>query len=235
MPSASRAPGPAPSRSTPVPAATSTPRWCERALGSLDPADGSLLFVENVGNLVCPALFDVGEHRRVVVVSVTEGDDKPLKYPQMFAGADLVVVNKTDLLPYVDCRPRRGHQERPRRQPRRRRAAAVRARRRRHGRLVRVARDPDQPLRPKETRWTPTTPGTWPSGSTRCSTRSGGATTPAVNGAGRGAGAVLVGLYGAGLERAVELVAGPDDPDRLRTLADDDLVGSAAGPARPAP
>jgi len=75
----------------------------ERALGSLDPGEGSLLFVENVGNLVCPALFDVGEHRRVVVVSVTEGDDKPLKYPQMFAAADLVVVNKTDLLPYVDC------------------------------------------------------------------------------------------------------------------------------------
>ena len=75
----------------------------ERALDSLDPGDGSLLFVENVGNLVCPALFDVGEHRRVVVVSVTEGDDKPLKYPQMFAAADLVVVNKTDLLPYVDC------------------------------------------------------------------------------------------------------------------------------------
>src|SRR6188508_2970216 len=75
----------------------------ERALGALDPGDGSLLFVENVGNLVCPALFDVGEHRRVVVVSVTEGDDKPLKYPQMFAAADLVVVNKTDLLPYVDC------------------------------------------------------------------------------------------------------------------------------------
>ena len=75
----------------------------ERALGSLDPSEGSLLFVENVGNLVCPALFDVGEHRRVVVVSVTEGDDKPLKYPQMFAAADLLVVNKTDLLPYVDC------------------------------------------------------------------------------------------------------------------------------------
>ena len=74
-----------------------------RALHELDPPAGSLLFVENVGNLVCPALFDVGEHRRVVVVSVTEGDDKPLKYPQMFAAADLVVVNKTDLLPYVDC------------------------------------------------------------------------------------------------------------------------------------
>ena len=73
-----------------------------RALEQLHPADGSLLFVENVGNLVCPALFDLGEHRKVVVISVTEGDDKPLKYPHMFAAADLVVVNKTDLLPYVD-------------------------------------------------------------------------------------------------------------------------------------
>ena len=66
------------------------------------PGAGILLFVENVGNLVCPALFDLGEHAKVVVISVTEGDDKPLKYPHMFAAADLVVVNKTDLLPYVD-------------------------------------------------------------------------------------------------------------------------------------
>jgi hydrogenase nickel incorporation protein HypB len=73
-----------------------------RALHELAPAEGSLLFVENVGNLVCPALFDVGEHAKVVVISVTEGDDKPLKYPHMFAAADLVLVNKTDLLPYVD-------------------------------------------------------------------------------------------------------------------------------------
>ena len=73
-----------------------------RALHDLDPPDGSLLFVENVGNLVCPALFDLGERAKVVVISVTEGDDKPLKYPHMFAAADLVVVNKTDLLPYVD-------------------------------------------------------------------------------------------------------------------------------------
>ena len=73
-----------------------------RAVRALDPEEGALLFVENVGNLVCPALFDVGEHARVVVISVTEGDDKPLKYPTMFAAADLVVVNKTDLLPYVD-------------------------------------------------------------------------------------------------------------------------------------
>jgi hydrogenase nickel incorporation protein HypB len=75
-----------------------------RGLAELRPADGSLVFVENVGNLVCPALFDLGEAARVVVVSVTEGEDKPLKYPHMFAVADLVVVNKIDLLPYVDAR-----------------------------------------------------------------------------------------------------------------------------------
>jgi hydrogenase nickel incorporation protein HypB len=73
-----------------------------RGLDVLDPADGSLLFVENVGNLVCPALFDLGESAKVVIISVTEGDDKPLKYPHMFSAADLVLVNKTDLLPYVD-------------------------------------------------------------------------------------------------------------------------------------
>ena len=72
------------------------------ALDSLAPEAGSLLFVENVGNLVCPALFDLGERAKVVVISVTEGTDKPLKYPYMFAAADLVVVNKVDLLPYVD-------------------------------------------------------------------------------------------------------------------------------------
>src|SRR5690242_15321312 len=72
------------------------------ALHDLDPRDGSLLFVENVGNLVCPALFDLGEGAKVVVVSVTEGTDKPLKYPHMFAVADLVLVNKIDLAPYVD-------------------------------------------------------------------------------------------------------------------------------------
>lgn len=73
-----------------------------RGLEALQPATGSLVFVENVGNLVCPALFDLGESAKVVVISVTEGDDKPLKYPHMFASADLVIVNKTDLLPYVD-------------------------------------------------------------------------------------------------------------------------------------
>ncbi|WP_256069337.1 hydrogenase nickel incorporation protein HypB [Streptomyces sp. DvalAA-14] len=72
------------------------------ALTTLSPAPGSLVLVENVGNLVCPALFDLGERSRVVVISVTEGSDKPLKYPYMFAAADLIVINKIDLLPYVD-------------------------------------------------------------------------------------------------------------------------------------
>ncbi|KUI11763.1 hydrogenase nickel incorporation protein HypB [Mycobacterium sp. GA-1285] len=72
-----------------------------RALHELEPEHGSVLFIENVGNLVCPALFDLGEHSKVVIISVTEGDDKPLKYPHMFAAARLVVVNKIDLLPYV--------------------------------------------------------------------------------------------------------------------------------------
>ena len=72
------------------------------ALDKLNPERDSLLFIEIVGNLVCPALFDLGESRRVVVVSVTEGDDKPLKYPYMFASSRLCLVNKTDLLPYVD-------------------------------------------------------------------------------------------------------------------------------------
>jgi hydrogenase nickel incorporation protein HypB len=75
-----------------------------RGLAELAPPPGSLVFVENVGNLVCPALFDLGEAARVVVVSVTEGEDKPLKYPYMFSVADLVVINKIDLLPYVDVR-----------------------------------------------------------------------------------------------------------------------------------
>lgn len=64
--------------------------------------DHSVLFIENVGNLVCPSLFDLGEARRVVVISVTEGDDKPLKYPNMFHTSHLCIINKTDLLPYVE-------------------------------------------------------------------------------------------------------------------------------------
>ncbi|MEO6887162.1 MAG: hydrogenase nickel incorporation protein HypB [Jatrophihabitantaceae bacterium] len=71
------------------------------ALDTLDPT-GGLLLIENVGNLVCPALFDLGENARVVIMSVTEGADKPLKYPHIFATATAVVLNKIDLLPYVD-------------------------------------------------------------------------------------------------------------------------------------
>ena len=73
-----------------------------RAMAALAPTPGSVMVVENVGNLVCPALFDLGEAARVVVMSVTEGADKPLKYPHMFRTADLVLLNKVDLLPYVD-------------------------------------------------------------------------------------------------------------------------------------
>jgi hydrogenase nickel incorporation protein HypB len=71
------------------------------ALESLKPIDGSLLFIENVGNLVCPAAFDLGEAHKVVILSVTEGEDKPLKYPDMFHAADLLLLNKVDLLPYL--------------------------------------------------------------------------------------------------------------------------------------
>lgn len=62
----------------------------------------SIMFIENVGNLVCPAAFDLGENNRVVLLSVTEGENKPLKYPDMFKGADVLLLTKTDLLPYVD-------------------------------------------------------------------------------------------------------------------------------------
>ena len=62
----------------------------------------SILFIENVGNLVCPAMWDLGEAAKIAILSVTEGEDKPLKYPDMFAAATLMVLNKTDLLPYLD-------------------------------------------------------------------------------------------------------------------------------------
>ncbi len=73
----------------------------EAAVSRLAPEDGSILFIENVGNLVCPAEFDLGEAHKVAVLSVTEGEDKPLKYPDMFRASDLVILNKIDLLPYV--------------------------------------------------------------------------------------------------------------------------------------
>jgi hydrogenase nickel incorporation protein HypB len=78
-----------------------------RALEALAPADGSIVVIENVGNLVCPALFDLGESLRVVIVSVTDGDDKPLKYPHMFRASDVLLLNKLDLLPWVRFDPAR--------------------------------------------------------------------------------------------------------------------------------
>jgi hydrogenase nickel incorporation protein HypB len=72
------------------------------ALKKMEVENHAILFIENVGNLVCPAMFDLGEQKRVVVISVTEGDDKPLKYPYMFQTSNLCIINKTDLLPYVD-------------------------------------------------------------------------------------------------------------------------------------
>ena len=71
------------------------------AYGEMDLKQDSVLFIENVGNLVCPALFDLGEDKKVVVISVTEGQDKPIKYPTMFDAADICIINKIDLLPYV--------------------------------------------------------------------------------------------------------------------------------------
>ena len=73
-----------------------------RAVQQLRPSPGALVLIENVGNLVCPALFDLGERAKVVVFSVTEGEDKPLKYPHMFRAAGLVLLSKTDLLPHLD-------------------------------------------------------------------------------------------------------------------------------------
>lgn len=77
-------------------------RMVESALEKMNIEANSILFIENVGNLVCPAMFDLGEHKRVVVISVTEGDDKPMKYPYMFQSSHLCIINKTDLLPWVD-------------------------------------------------------------------------------------------------------------------------------------
>ncbi len=73
-----------------------------KSIQKLEPGNDSVLMIENVGNLVCPALFDLGESVRIVIMSVTEGDDKPVKYPNMFQTSDLCIINKTDLLPYVD-------------------------------------------------------------------------------------------------------------------------------------
>ncbi len=72
------------------------------ALQQMDLTTRQLLFIENVGNLVCPASYDLGEYKKVVIISTTEGDDKPIKYNTMFSKANLCIINKTDLLPYVE-------------------------------------------------------------------------------------------------------------------------------------
>ena len=71
------------------------------AARALNPAPGSLLLIENVGNLVCPAMFDLGEAMKIAVISTTEGEDKPLKYPHMFRAVGIVIINKMDLAPHV--------------------------------------------------------------------------------------------------------------------------------------
>ena len=73
-----------------------------KAIHELDLKDNAYMIIENVGNLVCPALFDLGEHHKVVIMSTTEGEDKPLKYPTMFSVSDICIINKTGLLPYLD-------------------------------------------------------------------------------------------------------------------------------------
>jgi hydrogenase nickel incorporation protein HypB len=73
-----------------------------KALLQLAPENGAIVFIENVGNLVCPAMYDLGEAKKVVIVSTTEGDDKPLKYPYMFQEADVCIINKVDLAPYLN-------------------------------------------------------------------------------------------------------------------------------------
>ena len=72
-----------------------------KAVKELKPVQNSVLMIENVGNLVCPAMFDLGELKRIVIISVTEGEDKPLKYPDMFSGSQVCIINKIDLLPYL--------------------------------------------------------------------------------------------------------------------------------------
>tara|TARA_R110000787_G_scaffold28923_4_gene78723 strand:- start:3935 stop:4720 length:786 start_codon:yes stop_codon:yes gene_type:complete len=73
-----------------------------KAVKELNPKDNSFLMIENVGNLVCPSMFDLGENKRVVIISITEGEDKPIKYPDMFHTSDVCIINKIDLLPHLN-------------------------------------------------------------------------------------------------------------------------------------
>ena len=100
-PNASGPPAARSSRSIPARGCHLDAVMLAKGLQQLDPPVNSVVLIENVGNLVCPALFDLGERSRVVIASVTEGDDKPIKYPHMFRQSDLMILNKIDLLPYV--------------------------------------------------------------------------------------------------------------------------------------
>ena len=102
MPNASAGPACRRSRSTPDGVAISMRISSDTPPRPLPLAQNGILFIENVGNLVCPSGFDLGETKRVVILSVTEGDDKPIKYPDAFASADVMVLSKFDLLPHVD-------------------------------------------------------------------------------------------------------------------------------------
>lgn len=73
------------------------------ALKHLNPKENAIVFIENVGNLVCPAMYDLGEAKKIVIISPTEGDDKPLKYPYMFQEANICIINKVDLIPYLNA------------------------------------------------------------------------------------------------------------------------------------
>jgi hydrogenase nickel incorporation protein HypB len=77
-------------------------RMVHKAVHQLNPQQHSILFIENVGNLVCPAMFDLGETKRVVMISTPEGEDKPIKYPYIFESSDVCLINKTDLIPYLE-------------------------------------------------------------------------------------------------------------------------------------
>ena len=192
----------------------------------LDPPDGSLLFVENVGNLVCPALFDVGEHAKVVIISVTEGDDKPLKYPHMFAAADLVVVNKTDLLPYVDFDLDRLAEQARAASTRRSTVLPLSVRDRRATSTAGTPGSTPSPRRTeKEQQWSSRPSADAASASTRCSTSSAQSAPPAVIERVEELLQRVMGLYGAGLERALEWPSRRPD-DRVRRLADDEIVGN---------
>ena len=188
----------------------------------LDPPAGSLLFVENVGNLVCPAMFDLGERAKVVVISVTEGDDKPLKYPHMFRVADLVVVNKTDLLPYVDFDLDRLREQARSLNP----DVGVLPLSVRTGENVdawyALLDDVVDTSLERSPPWSSCRFVRSASASTRCWTSSATVPPPGPWSGSRSSCSAVMSLYGAGLDRIVETL----DDDTVRRLADDEVVGN---------